>query len=216
MRVIDLTYLLDENTPVYPGTQPPILKRVITLEEHRNRETLLTMYSHTGTHVDPPAHMIDGGAYLEDMPVGSFIGRGVLLDLSMHDVARFEVSHFEPHAARIAHADYLLLKTGWSRHWGTPQYYVDSPYISVEAARYLATFSLRGIGLDTISIDEVNSPDFPSHRIVMERGMVVVENLANLDEIREPNFLFGFFPLKFHLGDGSPVRAIAVEGRLGE
>ena len=57
MKIIDLTHTISEDMPVYPGTEPPVLKPANTYEKDGFRETLLSLYSHTGTHVDPPAHL---------------------------------------------------------------------------------------------------------------------------------------------------------------
>ena len=65
MTVIDLTHTIREDMPVYPGTEPPRLTTACTVSQCGYRETLLHMYSHTGTHMDAPAHMMDGAPTLD-------------------------------------------------------------------------------------------------------------------------------------------------------
>ena len=69
MRVLDLTHTIAENMPVYPGTETPIFVGANTYEKDGFKETKLTMYTHTGTHMDPPAHLFAGRTTLaRDVP----------------------------------------------------------------------------------------------------------------------------------------------------
>lgn len=80
MTVIDLTHTIREDMPVYPGTEQPRLTTACTVSQCGYRETLLHMYSHTGTHMDAPAHMIDGALTLDGCGADRFVGRGFVLD----------------------------------------------------------------------------------------------------------------------------------------
>ena len=73
MTVIDLTHTIEETMPVYPGTQPPWLETVNTYEKDFFKETLISMFSHTGTHMDPPAHIFPEGKTLDQFPPEQFI-----------------------------------------------------------------------------------------------------------------------------------------------
>ena len=68
MRVLDLTHTIAENMPVYPGTETPIFAGANTYEKDGFKETMLSMFSHTGTHMDAPAHMLLDGAALDSYP----------------------------------------------------------------------------------------------------------------------------------------------------
>ena len=80
MNVIELTHTIQGDMPVYPGTEQPVLTTACTIREAGYRETLLHMYSHTGTHMDAPAHMIEGGKTLDTFPAEAFVGPGLALD----------------------------------------------------------------------------------------------------------------------------------------
>ena len=80
MKMLDLTHCITPEMPVYPGTEPPRLTAACTMEKDGFRETLLEMYSHTGTHMDAPAHMLPNGRTLDDFPAETFAGRGFVLD----------------------------------------------------------------------------------------------------------------------------------------
>lgn len=80
MSVLDLTHTISGEMPVYPGTEKPVLTTACTIETAGYRETLLHMYSHTGTHMDAPAHMIARGRTLDSYGVEKFVGPGFVLD----------------------------------------------------------------------------------------------------------------------------------------
>ena len=83
--ILDLTHTISPNMPVYPGTPAPRLFKASTLEQHGFRETQISMVSHTGTHMDAPWHMLPNGTTLDELPVSSFCGRAVVLDVSDRD-----------------------------------------------------------------------------------------------------------------------------------
>ena len=80
MKVIDLTHTITENTPVYPGTKPPTLEPISSYEKDGYKETLITMFSHTGTHMDPPAHLYADRTTLDQFPAEQFIGKALVID----------------------------------------------------------------------------------------------------------------------------------------
>jgi kynurenine formamidase len=106
--------------------------------------------------------------------------------------------------------DFILLETGWSRFWETPAYFNDYPVLTPEAAHLLADCRPKGIGLDTISVDGIQEPGLPNHKIFLGQDTVIIENLTRLDRLPQEPFQFYCFPLKFKDSDGSPIRAVAV------
>ena len=146
MKILDLTHLIEEALPVYPETEPPKLTPSNTFEQHGFRETLLTMGSHTGTHMDAPAHMLRDGKTLDQFPADKYIGTAYVLDCS--DLAGKEIpkARLQLHASEIEAADFLLFYTGWEKYWGSEQYFSPFPVLSLEAAEYLAAFPLKGVG----------------------------------------------------------------------
>lgn len=89
-------------------------------------------------------------------------------------------------------------------------YFSDYHVLSLEAANWLTQFGLKGLGLDTISADEVEARDLAVHKIFLRNDTVIIENLANLGELPCNRFIFSCFPLNFENADGSPVRAVAI------
>ncbi len=73
MKIFDLTHMIKEQMPVYPGTEPPSLKNTNTIEVDGFAEKLFSMYSHTGTHIDAPKHMVEEGLGLDDFDISKFV-----------------------------------------------------------------------------------------------------------------------------------------------
>ena len=135
MKILDLTHLIEEAMPVYPEPEPPKLTPSNTFEQHGFRETLLTMGSHTGTHMDAPAHMLRDGKTLDQFPADKYVGTAYVLDCS--DLAGKEIpkARLQLHASEIEAADFLLFYTGWEKYWGSEQYFSPFPVLSLEADR---------------------------------------------------------------------------------
>ena len=212
MKVIDLTHTISENMPVYPGTEPPRLSAACTVEETGFKETLLQMYSHTGTHMDAPAHMVVKGVTLDKFEPAQFYGSALVIDCSKLGEGEHIDMSFIEHSRELAEkADFLLFRTDWDEKWGTDAYFRDFPCISSDVADFIVTTNKKGVGLDVISIDPVTGSGFENHKTLLKQNtIVIIENLCNLDMIGSGMFTFIAAPLKFENSDGAPVRAFAI------
>ncbi len=215
MKIIDLTHTISPIMPVFPGTETPVISRECTIEENGFLEHKLTMFSHTGTHIDAPAHIISSAATLDKMGPDRFYGKAAVFSFSEPDRGHLtggniDIADLEPHRRTLEQIDFLLLNTGWGKYWGTDAYFSGYPTLAREAAEWLSGFSLKGIGVDTISLDPFDSTEFLLHNRVLSAGMIVIENLTNLDSIPDSPFVFSCLPLKFGGADGSPVRAVGI------
>jgi len=197
--------------PVFPGTEQPIFEKANTLEKDGFQEAKITMYSHTGTHIDAPAHMMSDGPYLDNLDIEHFIGNATILDFSNREIKLIDVDSLKPYAEKIKSVDFIIIKTGWSKYWGNKKYYEGFPSISEDSAKWLSQFNLKGIGIDAISIDDMDSTTFAVHKILMPKNIIIIENLTNLDSISNESFILSILPLKNKDADGSPVRAISIE-----
>ena len=211
MKIIDLTHIIDESMPVFPGTEPPVLNRKYTIEEHGFREAEITMFSHTGTHIDAPAHMLINGAALDELPVEKFIGKAMVINLGSLSNKTIELKDIVSYKEKIKDVDFVIIRSDWDKYWGSEDYYKDFPALSDDAAKWISEFNLKGIGIDVISIDSMDSKNFNVLNILLNRGMIIIENLTNLSAIEKEFFILSVLPLKSKLADGSPVRAIAIE-----
>ena len=209
MKVIDLTHTIRENMPVYPGTEPPRLTTACTVSQCGYRETLLHMYSHTGTHMDAPAHLFPAGATLDALPPARFAGTALVVPCAGAG-AVLHMDLLAPVKDAADRADFLLFHTGWDRLWGQAAYFEGYPVPGEDVVDYLLSSGKKGVGLDTVSVDPVGDGALPIHRRLLGGGLVIVENLTNLAAAGGEPFTFCALPLHYEKADGAPVRAVGL------
>lgn len=209
MKVIDLTHVIKEDMPVYPGTQPPKLQTANTIEKDGFRETLLTMFSHTGTHMDAPAHVYADEKTLDALSVDRFVGKALIVDCRNAENGCIGIEHVEKYGDAARDAEFLIFRTGWAEKWNTPDYFKGFPCIDSCVADFLIATGKKGVGVDTIGIDPVGAPLDTHLKLLKCSRLVIIENLTNLEGITGV-FTFAALPLKFLNADGAPIRAIAM------
>ena len=211
MRVIDLTHTIKPDMPVYPGTETPKFIPANNYENDGFKETKLQMYSHTGTHMDPPAHLFPGRTTLDQFPVDQFIGKALVIDChSLKEGESITMEYIKKVEDKAERADFLLFYLGWDKRWGTDAYFGDYPCIDEEVLNYIIHGNYKGIGFDVIGLDPIADENLTRHKkLFMECDMVNIENLKNLDLCGDDLFMFSCFPLKLEDCDGSPIRAVA-------
>lgn len=211
MQVIDLTHTIENGMPVFPGSTDVKLIHHADLITTGYNELLLNISGHTGTHIDCGRHLSDESADLSGIPADHFTGRGLVIDCrpftGENPISKNSLKAFEN---RINEADFILFLTGWSIYWNSERYFKSFPVLSIDAAEYLSAFRLKGAGVDNPGFDPADSTDLNVHKILFSKGLILIENLTNLEELPQKGFTFCCFPLKIHDGDGSPVRAVAV------
>lgn len=208
MTIIDLTHPIQPDISTYPGDLAPVITATATIDRDGYQAHCLTITTHTGTHIDAPAHLLPQARTLDQFPASHFQGRALVVDCQTvsGEISR---SYLE---SRLApqEADFILLLTGWDRYWRRAAYLGGYPVLTLEAAEWLTSFSLKGIGLDTISIDHPNSAQLPNHRCFLSKGIVIIENLTNLAAIPGPACQLYCLPLLISASDGAPARVIAI------
>ncbi len=209
MTIVDLSHRIAPGMPVYPGTDPPDILDTTSIAIEGFAEKRITMFTHTGTHMDAPAHIVPGAKTLDLFAVDQFVGAGLALDASGVG-SEISASWLREEEKEIRRCEFLLLYTGWSHKWGSKGYFEGFPVLSGEAASWLTTLGLKGIGLDAISIDPVDATELTIHKILLAKDLVIIENLLGIEQLIRRNFLFSCLPLKIAAADGSPVRAVAI------
>ena len=205
-RVIDLSLLISpemRGVDITPARQ---------LERDGWNATTLNLYSHAGTHMDAPRHFLPDGNTLEMQLLDVCVGPAQLVDLTPASEGQLiEVADLQH--ADIQEGARVLLRTDWSRRYGTPAYRDGLPRISLALAEWLVNRGVALIGVEPPSVADVNRIDELTavHQTLFRGGVVIVEGLAHLDQIRSETFEFIALPLKIMDGDGSPVRAVAIE-----
>jgi arylformamidase len=207
MNYFDLSHVLNEQTPVYPGKGQPIIKKIATISKEGYRETELKIDSHLGTHIDAPAHMIEDGKYLNQFPVSRFTGKALIIKVQ-DGTKIISKSFLETFVKEIETADFVLFNTGWGKLWGSDEYFKNFPVLDEEAANWLISFYIKGIGIDAISVDPVETNSWNNHFLLFNEDIIIIENLVFPESIDSVTGEFYCFPLSIEEADGSPVRAI--------
>ncbi|MPQ45332.1 cyclase family protein, partial [Clostridium tarantellae] len=201
------------NMPVYTEETRPEIKKIANIKNDGYNEKSLHIFSHTGTHMDSPKHMIENGKSLYEFEINKFIGKAFLLDVSNLLQDNIEINILKKYEKEIKKSEFLIIKTGWEKYWNSEKYFYNFPVLTEEAANWICKFNLKGIGVDTISIDKVDSIHFKIHKIIFSKDMIIIENLTNLSTLTIKKFTFCATPLKYENSDGSPVRAIAITNK---
>ena len=167
--------------------------------------------THTGTHLDCGYHLLSDGLNTITTPVNQFYGKAMVADCrNIPAGGLISKELLQQMEKDIKNSDFLLIHTGWSHYWGNEEYFRKFPVLHQDAATYLSAFNLKGIGSDTISFDQIDSVELPVHHILLSKGIILIENLVNLESLPKHSFTFSCFPLKIRDGDGSPVRAVGI------
>lgn len=208
--ILDLTHTIRQTMPLYPGTKAPSISPVNTLLRNGFRETQMQLSSHTGTHMDAPSHTLNSGSNLNELPVCHFCGRAAVVDVSHITNGIITTDFLRAQNGTVLSADFVLFYTGWEKKWDTPAYYDDTyPVPDADAARYLVSCGLKGVGTDALSVDHLSNSDLTAHHILLEGGIVILESLCLQKVVGRKDIMFFALPIKFENADGAPVRAIA-------
>jgi kynurenine formamidase len=210
--VIDLTLPLTEQTRIYPGDPEISVRPYIRREDAGYNVHQVSLGSHTGTHLDPPAHFLGGGARrVGGVDPSLLVGRGLLIDV--RDKRAREpiiLDDLQPYEDRISTGLIVVFMTAWDTKEQEPDY-LDHPYVTEEVGKALIGKGVKTIGIDTINVDPTWGADFPVHMMFAEADGLIVEALANLYSIPRSDPFFVFAPLKLMEGSGAPVRALVIE-----
>ncbi len=209
-----MTRIIDLTVPLENDLRDVSIEPARTLEDDGWNATTLGLYSHCGTHMDAPLHFGVSDQTIERIPLDRCMGPAWVVDLSeIEPRALIGVDDLAQTKDKVRAGDGLLLRTGWSRRIDTPSYRDALPRISVELAQWCVERGVRLLGVEPPSVADVNNLEELTavHKILLGAEIIIVEGLANLDQIRSEQVTFMAFPLSIKGGDGSPVRAMAIE-----
>jgi kynurenine formamidase len=212
MKIIDLTLTVSDKIPTFPGSpQPSFIPWENVKEDGYNLE-LLFLSTHTGTHMDAPFHFLEKGAKIHEISLKKLVSEAVLIKSKKkggESITKIDIQKFEKKHGKIASFSSVIFYTGWQRNLQKKYYFTKNPGLSVSAAKYLASKKINLVGIDSPSIDLGKDSKFSVHQIFAKKGMLIVENLDNLEKIKSSKFHLVVLPLKLKNATGSPVRAIA-------
>lgn len=212
MRIIDLTQPILSGMPVYPGDPAVRIEPALTIAADGVAVARLDLGSHTGTHIDAPAHLIAGGRTVDEIPLDLLMGPAAVLHCAAGPRSTIGIAAATADGERQLDErlpEIVCLSTGWDRHFGTPLM-TEHPAVSLDLARELWERGARVLGVDTLSPDltEGSGAAMPVHEFWLGRDGVIVENLRGLTTLPR-RVQISLLPLGLRGIDGSPVRAVA-------
>ena len=213
MKVIDLTLTISEEIPTFPGSPQPNFINWETLEKDGYNLELLFLSSHTGTHIDAPYHFLKKGQKIHQIVTRRLVTEAILIKIrkgANQSITKDDIQKFERKYGKIDDGSTVIFHTGWQKNLKKESYFLRNPGLAVSAAKYLASKKINLVGIDSPSIDLGKDSKFSVHHILAKSGILIVENLANLEKINSEMFHLIVAPLKLKNATGSPVRAMAL------
>ena len=213
--LIDLSHEVEHGMLTYKGLPAPIICDFLSREESRKHYSegtefaigKIEMVANTGTYVDSPFHRFADGIDLSELPLESLADLdGVVV--SAKQAGRAIPAEVFEGIALSGRA--VLIHTGWSRHWRTDQYFEGHPFLTREAAVYLAESNVAFVGIDTYNIDDITDGTRPAHTILLGNKIPICEHMCNLESLPDNGFRFHAAPVKVKAFGTFPVRAYAV------
>ena len=210
---VDLSHPIETGMQTYPGDPAVEVRPHATHDPDGFHVDAVRCGSHTGTHVDAPAHTEPDGHTLDAYPIDRFVFDAVVVDC--RDLGAREP--IPPSRVPDADADLVAFRTGWDDYWGT-EAYLDHPYLSPAAADACVDRNLA-VAVDALNPDPTPTPDagddepagFRIHHALLGNDLLILENLTNLGGVPE-RFELRAYPLAL-ASDGAPVRAVGVDPR---
>jgi arylformamidase len=213
-QIFDLSATLCDGFPTHPANAPIEVKAAADFERDGHRSERLNITSHTGTHVDAPAHLVRDGRTVDSYRVDDFIGPCLVVDRRGKPAdTPITVADLAAAGDKIGPGVIVLLFTGWSRRRSARDEYVyRSPHLSPEASQWLAGRRVKGVGIDHFTVGTVElSRDRAAHLPLLEAGIWIIEDLDIPEEILNYGKLTIYAaPLKLAQGSGAPVRPWVV------
>ncbi len=219
MEIVDLSVPIGEDTLSPPSVN---LKFQMT-SFHRGpgfwQASKVEMLLHTGSHADFTKHVQENGETAVDVSLDRVFGEAIVVDLNFvapnHGIS---VNDLDQHCPPLQKGDIVLVRTDWTeKQWGNfPTYYLESPYCTPEAAQWLIDRGAKAIGFDCFSeycarLPDFSSEDFIIHKIILENGAILLQQMTNLSMLPTDKRFKFFAPfIKITGAEGSPARFFAI------
>jgi len=224
--IVDLTYTMTPDIPVWPGNEPFQAEPVKTFANDGFYAQKVSFWEHTGTHLDAPAHFHDGADTAELLPVENFVAPVAVIDISSRaaedpDAALMvdDIMAWEAQYGELPSGVFVAMYSGWGARFEDAEAFVNLdadgvqhyPGMHPDAAAFLVEQrSIVGIGVDTLSQDPGNSTDFGTHITILGAAKYGVEGLANLDKVAPAGATVFIGAPKHQNASGGPARIIAT------
>lgn len=200
---LDISTYNKNGMVVWPGDPEFSIKRISDMDKGDALNlSIITMSSHTGTHIDAPSHWLRDGKSVDEMPLAISIGAARVIEIK--DPESIKVSELQDYT--IKKGQRILFKTRNSRN-ASDQFTGDFVYLSVEAAKYISESGALVVGVDSLSVGGYHTDGKIVHTTLLEAGVWIIEGL-DLSQAVAGEYELICLPLKLLGADGAPSRAV--------
>jgi kynurenine formamidase len=215
-RLVDVSHTVEHGMITYRGLPAPVISDHLSREESRKHYAegtefqigKIEMVANTGTYLDSPFHRYPDGQDLSQLSLSSVANiEGVVIRAS--ELVTQAIDASVVHNVEVKDKA-VLVQTGWDIYWGTDQYFVGHPFLTRDAAQFLASNGAKLVGIDSVNIDDIRDTTRPVHSILLRAGIPIVEHLCNLSALPVEGFRFFAVPVKVKGMGTFPVRAFGL------
>jgi len=214
-RFVELSHQIVPGMKTYPGLPEPKVEVLLDYEASHERYqnqaeffiASLYLCGNTGTYVDSPRHRYRSGIDLAGLSLELLANLPTLvIDATKAgraiDGDAFRTLDLTGRA--------ILFRTDFSKHWGTPAYFADNPFLTADAAELLVSRQPAFVGIDSLNIDDTGDPFRPAHTKLLGAGIPICEHMTNLEALPASGARLHAVPIAWVGGATFPVRAYAV------
>lgn len=213
--LIDLSHTVAHGLITYKGLPAPIICDFLSREQSKQHYAPGTQFqigkieliANTGTYLDSPFHRYEDGKDLSQLELSSLANLDGIVVVGGEVGRAIERRSFEKLDIK---SKAVLVRTGWDQHWRTDQYFEGHPFLTRDAAQFLADQGAALVGIDSYNIDDTADLTRPAHSILLGAEIPIVEHMCNLGALPAEGFRFFAVPVKVKGMGTFPVRALAV------
>jgi arylformamidase len=215
-QFVDVSHTVEHGLITYRGLPAPVICDYLSREDSRKLYAAGTEFhigrielvANTGTYLDSPFHRYEDGRDLSQLALASLADLdGVVVNAASTQGRALGRAAFDNMDVK---GKAVLVHTGWDAHWRTDRYFEGHPFLTEDAAKFLADEGAALVGIDSYNIDDTADGRRPVHSILLGADIPIVEHMCDLGRLPLEGFKFFAVPVKVKGFGTFPVRAFAV------
>lgn len=216
LRLVDLSLDIFDGAPTFEPDPKTHINAHLKISDLNYNMTEIIMSAHYGTHLDAPYHFFDDGVTVENLDVRKGFGLAHVLDFSHKGAGDpIDVEDMKPHMDKVTKGSRLIFNTGWDKILPDPNYFGGQPYLTVECSTWMAERGVACVALDTPTTYPAEYTASHHSLLNSDAEVLIIEGLRGLDRLENEQVILIALPLRIRGRDGSPCRAVAIDGDIG-
>lgn len=207
MKIIDISWPITPDITGYKDKKTVVISHIKQFDHDHVRESVVTMGSHTGTHIDAPSHFLKNGSNVDQLPLEQLIGRCIVIDCTQVE-EKIDAQFLQQHALVLKQYSIVLFKTRNSLRLSTEVFDYTFIYIDASGAEYLSSMKLQVVGIDYLGIERAQ-PNHQTHTLLMNANTIIIEGLR-LQSVEPGEYTFICLPIHVIGVEAAPARAVLL------